>query len=223
MIVDCISDLHGHAPILEGGDLLIVAGDLTGRDEEIEYTKFREWVQKQNYAKKIIIAGNHDGRLYKSYQYCKNEECFKLPVMTRNPFMLDGCEYLCDSETVYEGLRIWGSPWTPMFCNWHFMKKRGDEIKAMWDLIPEDTDILITHGPPFGCLDENYDEEHCGCEMLKLAVERVKPKLHVFGHIHEQGGKTLLYKHEGPNTICVNASIMNENYKPVNMPVRVIL
>lgn len=218
MIIDCISDLHGCKPVLQGGDLLIVAGDLTGRDTLYEYSKFFEWLANQQYRKKILIAGNHDGMLEKrSAKEVAHELC---------GMGADNFEYLCDSGCEFEGYKIWGSPWTPTFLDWHFMKERGAPIREKWDLIPEDTDILITHGPPFGILDQvvissrgRGKEKFAGCEELREAMFRIKPKLHVFGHIHSQGGKQV----DLVTTICVNAAIMDEDYSPVNKPVRIIL
>ena len=207
MIIDCISDPHGHKPELEGGDLLIVAGDLTARDSKEEMLFFLEWIQGLNYRKIVFIAGNHDGWMQ------KNQKIWTLKTEDSDII------YLCDSGAEFEGLKIWGSPWTPTYGCWYFMKNRGDEIKSAWDLIPDDIDILVTHGPPYGILDKNIDGEHCGCEELREAAFRLSPKLHVFGHIHECGGKTL-------NTVLtqyVNASIMNEKYWPVNKPIRIIL
>lgn len=216
MKVDCISDLHGYYPKLEGGDLLIVAGDLTARDTENQHDDFFVWINNQPYKKKIFIAGNHD-----NYIQVNNKKFIKT-------LQNSDLEYLCDSGTEYENLKIWGSPWTPTFCNWHFMKDRGKEIKAMWDLIPDDIDILITHGPPFGVLDKvkisskGNAEGFAGCEELRKAIERIQPKLHVFGHIHEGYGQMLL-KCTPQDIICVNAAIMNEDYEPVNKPITVIL
>ena len=101
------------------------------------------------------------------------------------------------------------------------MKKRGPEIKTMWDLIPDSTDILVTHGPPHGILDSvvhGATVTHVGCEELTLAVQRIKPKVHVFGHVHEGYGMQ-----EINGTIFVNASHVDERYRPVNKPIRVIL
>ena len=210
MIVDCISDLHGSYPELEGGDLLIVAGDLTARDTWKQHQEFQAWLIGQKYTKKVLIAGNHDGQYEKTVPFYTFET---------------GICYLQDSGTQFEGLNIWGSPWTPEFSNWHFMLPRGLKLKEKRDLIPDNTDILVTHGPPHGILDttdNTWDSERLGCEDLREAVERVKPRLHVFGHIHGGYGKMVL-KHAGPNTICVNAAIMDENYKPMNKPIRVIL
>jgi Icc-related predicted phosphoesterase len=210
MIIDCISDLHGSFPVLSGGNLLIVAGDLVGWNLTSEYHKFNQWLSQQDYKLKVVIAGNHD-------------ECLE---RHKAVIVADNAVYLCDSGCEFEGLKIWGSPWTPTFCNWYFMKDRGAPIKEKWDLIPSDTDILITHGPPFGILDKVEmssrglgKEKLAGCKDLRETVFHIKPKLHVFGHIHEQGGKQV----DLVMTKFVNASIMDCDYNPVNQPVRVIL
>lgn len=216
MIIDCISDLHGCKADLQGGDLLIIAGDLTARDTEDEYGVFNDWLTKQKYAKKIIIAGNHDGFLEK-----KNAG--------RRYFSV-GC-YLQDSMEEYEGIKIWGSPWTSQFPGINpkccaFTRPFMESLKDRWDLIPDDVDILITHSPPYGILDQVKTEfgASVGDRDLLLALhERIKPKLHVFGHIHENGGKQVILKRPGADTICVNASIVNEHYQPVNKPIRIIL
>lgn len=209
--ITAISDLHGFYPELPGGDLLIIAGDLTARDTVEQNASFFIWLNEQQYRKKILIAGNHDG------------------FIEKNPGweigLLRNFDYLQDSGLEFEGLKIWGSPWTPTFLNWHFMKDRGPDIKAMWDLIPNDIDILITHGPPYGILDKvkipskALPDGYAGCKDLREAVERIQPKVHIFGHIHEGYGQCLLKGQMGdPNTECYNVSIMNENYDPVNKP-----
>lgn len=212
MIIDLLSDLHGYLPVLQGGDLLIIAGDITASDRLDQWNKFFIWLKAQQYEKKVLIAGNHDGFL----EQCISTQAASDMGLNEN----EGFTYLCDSGTEYQGLKIWGSPWTPAFFNWHFMKYTNDELRQVWDKIPMDTDILITHGPAYGVLDECRGG-HAGCNELRKAIDRVKPGLHVFGHIHEQGGKHLLHKHLGPNTLCVNASIMDENYRPINKPTRV--
>ena len=152
MIIDCISDLHGHYPKLEGGDLLIVAGDLTARDTQMEHMQFLSWIAQQNYKKKIWIAGNHDN-------YLQGTKFIPIKEL--------GMEYLCDSGTEFEGLKIWGSPWTLKFpgMNPHCMAFTCDteeELAEKWALIPSDTNILITHGPSWGLHDTNFDREGCG-------------------------------------------------------------
>jgi Icc-related predicted phosphoesterase len=215
MIIDCISDLHGHYPKLEGGDLLIIAGDLTARDLPNERYMFLQWLAEQNYRKKVWIAGNHDNSLV---------------GMKFNPTRPDAAEYLCDFGTEFEGLRIWGSPWSLYFNEMNpkckaFVVDTEEELDSKFSLIPDDTDILVTHSPPYGILDEIHREVFCGerdenvgSECLLEAVLKKRPKLHIFGHIHESYGfKTSLW------TQFINASHVNERYEPVNKPVRIVL
>jgi Icc-related predicted phosphoesterase len=98
--------------------------------------------------------------------------------------------------------------------DWAFNLQRGPALREKWALIPEGTDVLITHGPPFGILDWTARGERVGCEDLLEAVRRVKPRLHVFGHIHEGYGE-----HEQDGTRFVNASICTEAYQPTNAPI----
>lgn len=224
MIVDIVSDLHGYYPELEGGDLLIVAGDLTGRDQMGQYLRFNQWLSAQDYTRKIVIAGNHDGLCEKGVKV----EVSPGKLMLTTPVLAHNAVYLEDSEHIFEGLKIWGSPWTKTFegMNPHckaFTCDTEEELAEKWALIPDDIDILITHSPMLHMLDQNRDGCHCGSYTLRNAVDRVKPKLFIFGHIHECGGQQMMYKHQGPNTWCVNASYVDENYRPVNKPVRVIL
>lgn len=210
ILIDCISDLHGDYPDLPGGDLLIVAGDLTLNGFAREYLYFEDWLFSQVYEKIIFIAGNHDKHLELLYKHNSSLWIGKL----------DDTNYLCDSGTEFRGLKIWGSPWTPTFYNWSFMKDRGRAIKEKWDLIPKDTDILITHGPPRGILDLNGQCVECGCDDLLKAVLEIKPKLHVFGHIHESYGKI---DYDLVDTTFVNASHNNGVYHPINKPIRIEL
>ena len=228
MIIDCISDLHGYFPQLEGGDLLIVAGDLTARDKPIERLQFLQWLSDQNYKKKIFVAGNHDNSL-----------------VGMNIRTVDNGQthYLCDSGTEFEyfrclddfahdghtlerkKLKIWGSPWTLRFPGENpkalaFTCRHENDLAEKWALIPEDTDILITHSPPLGILDKTIDGYNVGSRTLMGSlVYCFRPKLWVFGHIHESYGQ-MKYKDQ---TICVNASHVNERYQPVNKPVRIEL
>jgi Icc-related predicted phosphoesterase len=217
MIIDCISDLHGHYPKLEGGDLLIVAGDLTARDTLEEHLFFIKWAVRQEYNKVIYIAGNHDNRCLK--ESAKNKKV----------------EYLCDSGTEFEGLKIWGSPWTKMFDGLNpkcmaFTCDTEEELEHKWALIPDDTDILITHSPEYGLLDEVVDEDcherirHCGSISLGEKTANLKNlKLHVVGHIHEGYGVKDAITFGNNMYKYVNCSHVNERYQPVNKPIRVIL
>ncbi len=209
MKIDCISDLHGYYPKLEGGDLLIVAGDLTGRDKRDEYIYFCAWVRHSGYKKIIVIAGNHDNLM-------QNEPNFFLSN--------DQVSYLCDSGTEFEGLKIYGSPWTKTFpgINPHccaFTVDTDEELAEKWEMIPNDTDILITHSPPYGIFDLTSSNETVGSRSLRERSMKISPKLHIFGHIHECGGRIL----DTVQTKFINASIVNEHYQHVNKPVRVVL
>jgi len=221
MIIDAVSDLHGFYPKLEGGDLLIVSGDLTGRDTKDEFLYFHEWVTQQLYKKTIIISGNHDNYCVKGYPFYNRIFAVDEMVMPYNDI-----EYLCDSGTEFEGLKIWGSPWSKTFegMNPHckaFTVDTEEELAEKWALIPDDIEILVTHSPPYGILDKIIEGDHVGSKSLQMELfKRLKPKLLVCGHIHES------YGIEPSGDIvekAINASHVNENYEPVNKPIRVIL
>lgn len=221
MIIDCVSDLHGHYPELEGGDFLIVGGDLTANDRRYQYLEFGEWVTNQKYRKKVVIAGNHDNLLAGGrWDFCA-------PKQYGWDF-----EYLCDSGAEFEGLKIWGSPWTLTFpgINPHCSAFTGteEELEAKFRLIPDDTDILVTHGPGYGVLDTINDGVYpklLGSKALAFRHKnRLAVKLHVFGHIHEAYGSEVLTRdHDGSELVLVNCSHVNEIYEPVNKPIRIEL
>ena len=216
MIIDCIGCLHGYLPQLEGdGDLLIVTGDLTARDSSSGYIKFYEWLEKQTYRKKIVIPGNHDGYF---------EKC---NTFSPSPFGDDLATYLCNSGTEFEDLKIWGTPHSLWFDQINpkasAFTKHEYELKEIYDQIPDDIDILISHTPFWGILDQNIHGYLCGSRSLRDTIDRVKPQIFICSHIHEQGGNEIMYKHQGPNTWCVNCSIMNEDYEPINEPIRLVL
>ncbi len=232
MNITAISDLHGHFPELEGGDLLIIAGDLTARDTHIDYCKFENWIVGQNYSHIIIVGGNHDNFLTSMDEHRMWRYWNKLdPRIT----------YLCDSGTEFEGLRIWGTPWTKSFEGMNpkckaFTVDTEEELAEKWALIPDDIDILVTHSPPYCGLDKTIDQENVGSKSLRTWVFKNKPRLHVFGHIHESYGiissealrklNLQLFtdsKDEIFQTTIINASHVNERYEPVNKPVRIEL
>ncbi len=226
MKITAISDLHGYKPELPGGDLLILAGDYTGRNKMKEWAEFFVWVKKQEYRKKIIVAGNHDGffesgfsKNQKESDELKEVQSFLLELGEIEP---EDFDYLCDSGVEFEGLKIWGTPWSLWFkeINPKCKAFTGSEacLGKKYQKIPEDIDILISHGPPFGILDHIYryngSTEYCGSHELKKAIERVKPLYIITAHIHENGGEEYLYKHEGKNTQCYNVSHCDEFYRP---------
>ncbi len=216
MIIDCIADLHGYYPKLEGGDLLIVAGDLTARNDYPGYVDFNKWMLENSriYKKSIIISGNHDSNLGKD----KFNVDFPPRVI-----------YLCDSGTEFEGLKIWGSPWSLWFprINPKCSAFTGNEadLYASYEKTPTDTDILITHGPAYSILDETKDNRHVGSKGLYGWLKYVgRPRLHVFGHIHESYGQDEVFCMQNEKMmLSVNCSIVNENYEHVNEPIRVVL
>jgi Icc-related predicted phosphoesterase len=199
----CISDTHGQHTKLSvpDGDVLIHAGDFMAfGDTPREIADFTHWLGKQRHRYKIVIAGNHDLAFERH------------PGAARE--LLGNAIYLENSATELAGLKIWGSPVQPEFNNWAFNVARGAAIRRYWDMIPANTDVLVTHGPPFGVLDKAHPStKHLGCEELAKAVEQIKPRLHVFGHIH--GGHGLS---GGKDTQFVNASVVNEAYRLVHEP-----
>lgn len=197
----CISDTHSqHKKInLPGGDLLIHSGDCSGSELE-EALEFLDWFQGQNYRYLILVPGNHDS-IFELIPELMEEECKKRSIILLND---SGCEI--------EGIKVWGSPVQPWFCDWAFNRHRGADIQKHWDLIPKDTEILITHGPPHRIGDEIVKRdgsiEHVGCEDLYRSILQTEVKLHVFGHVHEGSGCSYV---EGRTFI--NASSIDERYR----------
>lgn len=205
------SDTHEmHEQIeIPDGDILIFAGDMTFTGKLSKIFDFGVWLRKQMHKHKLIISGNHDWAF---------ERAKKQAIANLIGDGLDlGLHYLENDAIELEGLKFYGSPITPVFNDWAFNVPRGKEIKKYWDKIPEGTDVLITHGPPSYILDQastSLNTEHCGCEELRMRVKEIKPKVHVFGHIH--GGYGRMAPSDGTN--FYNASIVNEAYKVVNQP-----
>lgn len=202
MRIVCLSDTHGqHARLaVPDGDVLVHAGDfsLNGRPEEI--ARFDAWLAGLPHRHKLVIAGNHD--------FLFEHE----PERARR--LLPSATYLCDELAEVAGVRVWGSPWQPWFHDWAFNLRRGPALAAKWALIPAGIDVLVTHGPPQGVLDRTVSDEAVGCEELTLALARVRPRLHVFGHIHEAYGRL-----ERDGTTFVNASNLDVRYRPVQAPI----
>lgn len=203
MQITTISDTHGlhHQLQLPGGDLLIHAGDVCNRGSQEEAANFIDWFEKQPYTYKIFIAGNHDF-FFENFTQQEIQD-----ILPKNIF------YLNDTGIEIDGINIWGSPITPEFHNWAFNRKRGEEINKHWQLIPNNTDILITHGPAFDILDKTLHNLNVGCEELLIAVKNIQPKYHVFGHIHEAFGSL-----NEKETTYINTSSLDLFYKIRNTP-----
>lgn len=203
MRIVALSDTHNRHDAIQvpDGDVLVHAGDITGRGRLSELEAFAAWWKAQPHRHKVIIAGNHD--------FCFEREDERDVACE----MLDGSHYLQDEMVVLEGLKFFGSPWQPWFFGWAFNLRRGPALADTWQAIPEDTDVLVTHGPPRGVLDETSTGENVGCDDLLRRVEGIKPRLHVFGHIHEAYGVE-----KRGRTIFANASSCDLSYDPIHLP-----
>lgn len=207
-----LSDTHNRHRGLSvpDGDVLIHCGDFSMLGQSAEVIDFLNWLRSQPHKHKIFIAGNHD-RLFE-----------KNPALAMSyTNLLNGGDgtvhYLQDSGIQIDGISFWGVPWTPKFGGWSFMLPRQSaEMRDVCGKIPNDLDVLITHGPPFGILDLSpYGNEHAGClDLFEASSLRVKPKVHCFGHIHDGYGVT-----SDGDTSYINAAICDEEYNPVNLPV----
>lgn len=202
-----LSDTHNQHDkiIVPYGDVLIHAGDATGRGSVLEIERFIEWFSSQPHKHKILIAGNHDFG-FESH----------MNTFTKGLLKASGITYLEDSGTEIDGVKFWGSPYTPIFFNWAFMQSEA-ELEQTWEKIPLDTNVLITHGPPYGILDKVKmtgsinKGERVGCKFLRMKVDQLNDlRYHFFGHIHEEYGN--LGKH-------YNVSVLDERYSLVNEPV----
>lgn len=211
MKIVCISDTHNkHDSVsLPDGDVLIHAGDATsGGMLEEEIKPFAEWFCSQPHKHKIFVPGNHDFG-------CESE-----PEEARRLFRKEGVHYLVDERVIINGIKFYGSPWVINLPSWAFSHSAySSEIRTLWDAIPIDTDVLVTHGPPFGKLDKVRGwgvPESVGSPLLLKRVEEVFPKFHIFGHIHEGHGMKIDYNRK---ITYINAAICTIRYKPTNNPV----
>lgn len=201
----CISDTHGlhlHIPDIPDGDVLIHAGDSLGQGTLENVEDLNDWLGTLPHKHKIVIAGNHDWAFQDTPKEAKA--------------VLTNAVYLEDSGTEIDGIRIWGTPWTPVFMHWAFMLERGQPLRDRWRLIPENTQVLITHGPPCGIGDEvvmDGDRHNVGCTDLLNRIDDLSLSAHIFGHIHEGYGQS-----SRGNTRLLNASICTERFQPVNPP-----
>lgn len=199
-----ISDTHGDYTLLAGlppADVLIHCGDATRFGSRGELREFAQTFSQVPSAVKILIAGNHDG-------------CFqKHPEESRHIVREHEVIYLEDESVTIVGIKYYGMPWTLEFYDWSFMTDEAGMLDKL-NNVPVDTDVLITHGPPKHILDLAVGE-HAGSIALRTEVQwRIKPKLHVFGHIHEGYGTQ-----QFGETMYVNCSLLDGYYQPVNLPI----
>jgi len=200
-----ITELYGELPYV---DIIVHSGDCTRYGEFEETDLFMNWFSKQNAKHKVLVAGNHD---------------FVLQQMDRRNWLLAsnyGVTYLEDSFINIDGLGIYGSPWSPVFGMWAFMKHRNAELDEVWQKVPTDgsVDLLVTHSPRYGRFDVSVRGNYnVGCEMLANRINDIHPKVHVFGHIHECGGM-IKEETEVPvkGMVSLNASLLNIRYVLAN-------
>lgn len=203
MEIVCISDTHGkHEELdLPPGDMLLHAGDVSSKGYASEVKSFLDWFESQPHQFKLFIAGNHD------FLMEDHPDQFR-------EMLPDSLIYLENESTVIEGITFWGSPISPRFFDWAFNRDRGADIRKYWDGIPDEVDVLITHGPPLDYGDVTARGEKVGCADLKERLMEVRPQYHIFGHIHEAYG---MYRCD--EMTLINASVLNLQYQLVNDPV----
>lgn len=200
-----ISDYHNDFPILPKGDILISAGDATMSGSHRELQKLSDWLTsiRKDFKEIYFMAGNHD------LMFDSSESSIAVDYIRRS-----GATYVQDQFVISHGLRMYFTPWIPMIGRepyWAFECRRGAEIQKKWDEIPEELDILITHGPPYKILDKGDNRENFGCwDLMNTLTRKMErpPKRHIFGHIHS-ANSTL----ETLKTKFYNVSCMNEHYE----------
>jgi len=178
-------------------------------------TEFMDFLDRCPHPHKIVIGGNHDvllsGEWYEDHwRRYHSEKCDWLTI--KNELSRRYC-YLEDSDVVLNSIRIYGSPWVPAYHDWAFNLYESEHLRYAWDLIPAGVDVLVTHTPPMGFRSKAHSGTDLGCPELAKAVKRVKPAVHVFGHVHASYGVT-----KGATTY-INAANVNANYKPSNAPI----
>ncbi len=194
--------------VIPDGDVLIHAGDFCqGRTVPLDAVRiFNDEMAALPHEHKLLAGGNHDWPLQLDPENARA--------------LLTAVTYLEDSGVTIGGVKFYGSPWQPDYRFWAFnLPRRCPELKAKWAAVPDDTDVLITHTPPFGILDWSKSQQgEVGCELLRRRLETISPKLHVFGHVHECRGQD-----ENNGTIHINAASVDLAYEPVHIPIVVDL
>jgi Icc-related predicted phosphoesterase len=238
MRITHISDTHNkHNQIgrMPGGDLLIHSGDISSIGRETEVKRFVKWFNEiDNYTHKVFIAGNHDLSFESEILFRNKSEYFDRVLYegfasVGKPQWLDvllasdlnsNVFYLENSFVELDGIKIWGSPISPSFgYGWAFNEDRGEDISKAWDGIPNDTDIVITHGPIYGYRDKTYRTyENVGCADLLHRLHAVKPHLHFSGHIHEDYGYAPI-QYGDWSGYAFNGCICSLSYDAENKPI----
>lgn len=217
MKIVAISDTHElhQNVLLPEGDILIHCGDFTNTGSNRAIKNFLSWFSSQPHKYKCFIAGNHELGLERGTSKKSKQDLIESFIN-----LCDNFYYLENNSITIENINIYGSPHTPFFNNWEFNLQRGEEIAQKWSQIPDETNVLITHGPPYMILDETpgnilYPGKHVGCQDLLNRIDHFKYlKAHIFGHIHHSYGTFHVN-----GTTFVNASTCTERYAPINPPI----
>lgn len=201
----CISDTHSrHRQItVPDGDILVHAGGLTAFGTLEQLQDVAEWMNGLPHKEKIVIAGDND--------FIFEDEPKKATAILKKFVYLEGEDY------TFKGIKFWGGPWSLGFRSWAFSVVSSELLEEKWKAIPEGVDVLLTHTPPHSILD-GPSHSRTGCEKLLERVRQIKPKVHVFGHVHDGHGTR---KCQG--TRYVNASICSPSYRAINHPIVVDL
>jgi Icc-related predicted phosphoesterase len=214
MKIHCISDTHTrHREIeLPGGDVLIHAGDIMSKPDPSQLTEFLVWFTEQNYTTKIFISGNHDHIFEKSPTLIKK-------ILKMFPSLI----YLQDSDVTIDGIKFYGAPWVPTNRPGKAFSYLRDALgiaKSHWSKIPNDTDVLITHGPAYNKLDKimkpiraDQPQLNLGCPQLAERIKAINPQLHICGHIHSSQG---ILDISESTTTYINAASLGEDYQYSN-------
>jgi Icc-related predicted phosphoesterase len=206
MIIAAISDTHGRSFVIPECQIFIHAGDITAHGSLRETVSFAGWLARQTQAKhKLITPGNHDAIFQQEPNLVKS--------------LFDGvATVLIDESIAIDGVVFYGSPWTPIFMNWSWMKDE-DGLAEIYKRIPDDTDVLFTHGPMYGIFDTGYQEPHVGSKSLGYVVKRRMINHHIFGHLHHDGGKSI-YSPEETNTETTfhNVAACDDSYNLIRQP-----
>lgn len=203
MKIIAVSDMHGRLPTIPECDLLLIAGDICSHGSTHSQLfwlrkEFRIWLDQVPAKEIVAVAGNHD--------WVFQKQPGQIPKFRWH--------YLLDRSIELNGLVIHGSPWQPIFYDWAFNLSE-EELAEKFALIPDNADIVVTHGPPLGFRDETPSGLHVGSSALRRRIDQVQPALHVFGHIHHSHGTV---KTHDSSTLFANVSVVDEDYAMVHNP-----
>lgn len=212
----CVSDTHSREFFVPDGDVLVHAGDFTKKGTELEVMEFARVLRGMPHKYKVVVAGNHDTPFdVKNYERILSRQRNPNPC---NPFavklLLNQFFYLEDSFVEIGGYKIWGTPWSQQHYIGAFNSKDKEFLRDKFMQIPNGMDIIVSHSPPYGILDITRDNKSVGSLSLAQVVERIKPKVHIFGHIHESHGYTCV-----DGITYINASVCNNRYQAIYQPI----